>query len=630
MNRSNLRTKAIALVTFVMLSGLVQSQRYPRAHDGVMLLDGTSFPFWNDETVYKKKYYVDQNHPAASDYNAGTEGSPFRTIGRAAREVQPGEKVLVKKGIYRESVRPVRGGDGPAAMIAYEAAPGGDVVISGSEVVRDKWVKSRTPYEPSMSFSHKLWMVSLPVYYFEESNPFRIQNANEYDMKVMRWAKDWTNRVPYTLVRGMVFQNGERMTQLCAYEDIVKLPGSYWVDTTRTEKSECTIHIHPFGGKDPNNQLMEVTTRQSPFNPKAKGVNYIRLNGFTIEQVGNGFPRSGKGALSNFGGSHWIIENNVFRKINSVAIEIGARTDEHFDEGSRETLEAVSGRNIVRNNTIYDCGTGGIQGMINFENLIEDNHIYNLGWQEAEFYYETAAIKILYTRNCLVRRNHIHDIEAAMGIWLDANNINSRVTQNLLYNVSCNFGGIFMEVSTRANLVDNNLVWNCGKHGIYQHDHDSLYVVHNLVGHSKENGIMTKITPGRRKDDRFTTAAHNKILYNVLVDNPRPFSYIDSLTTVSDYNLVASSESKDEKFNWESWQKAGFDKNSRIADISGKFNPSDLVFELEIKGAFPLVDRLPYITEDFLGRKYNTQHIFSGALKGGKNEVIQLSEYFKK
>ena len=261
---------------------------------------------------------------------------------------------------------------------------------------------------------------------------------------------------------------------------------------------------------------------------------------------------------------------------------------------------AVSGRHIVRNNIIHDCGTGGIQGLINRESLVENNHIFNIGWQEAEFYYETAAIKLHFTQNCLVRGNHIHDIEAAMGIWLDAGNINSRVSHNLVYNVSCNFGGIFMEWDIRPNLVDHNLVWNCGKNGIYQHDVDSLYVLHNIVGESKENGIMMQSNPGRKQENgELCTAKYNKVLFNILIENTRPFSYSDT-ANISDHNIISSSGYKN-TFDWKAWNQKGLDKNSKFIDISASFDPSDLALELIIKEPISKVDKSPYF-EKFLGK----------------------------
>ena len=102
------------------------------AGDKAMLPDGTMFPFWDDQTNYRTTYHVACQDPQASDANPGSREKPFRTIGRAAEILQPGEKVVVHEGVYRECVSPRRGGTGPDAMIAYEAAPGERVVVSGA------------------------------------------------------------------------------------------------------------------------------------------------------------------------------------------------------------------------------------------------------------------------------------------------------------------------------------------------------------------------------------------------------------------------------------------------------------------------------------------------------------------
>lgn len=623
----------IYYLTFILLifaSGTIEiglAQSPVIIKESVMLPDGTLFPFWDDQTLYKKVYYVDQNNPKASDQNTGTESSPFLTINRAARILAPGEKVIIKKGIYRENVQPARGGDNQSSMICYEASPG--VILSGSEILKERWVTSRTPYKPSQVFSNKLWMTTVSQSYFKEQNPFLMQNAGVYEMEVMNWAKNWTDRVPYTLMRGLIFQDGVRLTQLAAYEDIVKLRGSYWVDTIKNNEYAFRIHIHPFADKDPNDQVMEITTRQSPFNPGVKGINYIRVRGFIIEQVGNGFQRTGKGALSTFGGSHWIIEDNIIRGINSVAVEIAALTDEHAEsDRNREAFEKVSGRHIVRNNTIYDCGTGCIQGLLNIENLVENNHLYNTGWQQAEFYWETAAIKLLLTHNCLIRKNHIHDVEAADGIWLDFENINTRVTRNLIYNIDCDKGGIFIEASYRPVLVDHNLLWNCRMNSLYQHDCDSVLFVHNIVGkNSRGSAIMMSLNKGRRRPGGgFFTAKNNTVLYNLLVDNNRPFSYSDTIN-ISDYNLISSSGGKD-TFDWSDWRRKGFDKNTRIVNIKASFNPSDLVFTIKTNGTMPQVKKLPYIYEDLIGRKYDKGMVKVGGLIND-NETLQLANYFR-
>ena len=108
----------------------------------ITLPDGTEFSFWQDKTEYRRMYYVDQQHPGASDGNSGTEEEPFLTIQRAAEVVEPAEKILVKSGIYRECVQPRRGGNDADEMISFEAAPGAEAIIRGSQVLSARWTNS--------------------------------------------------------------------------------------------------------------------------------------------------------------------------------------------------------------------------------------------------------------------------------------------------------------------------------------------------------------------------------------------------------------------------------------------------------------------------------------------------------
>ena len=61
----------IYYLTFILLifaSGTIEiglAQSPVIIKESVMLPDGTLFPFWDDQTLYKKVYYVDQNNPKA-------------------------------------------------------------------------------------------------------------------------------------------------------------------------------------------------------------------------------------------------------------------------------------------------------------------------------------------------------------------------------------------------------------------------------------------------------------------------------------------------------------------------------------------------------------------------------------
>jgi hypothetical protein len=85
-------------------------------------------------------YYVDQDHPLASDDNAGTEDLPWKTINHAATVLQAGDTVLVKEGTYDvgtsanwavPAVGPVRSGTADAP-ITFQACRGHRVTITTS------------------------------------------------------------------------------------------------------------------------------------------------------------------------------------------------------------------------------------------------------------------------------------------------------------------------------------------------------------------------------------------------------------------------------------------------------------------------------------------------------------------
>ena len=60
---------------------------------------------------------------AGNDLNIGTRKSPLFSINAAAAKAVPGDVIIVRKGIYRECVRPTIGGTGESKRITYMAAP---------------------------------------------------------------------------------------------------------------------------------------------------------------------------------------------------------------------------------------------------------------------------------------------------------------------------------------------------------------------------------------------------------------------------------------------------------------------------------------------------------------------------
>ncbi|MGE5487697.1 MAG: right-handed parallel beta-helix repeat-containing protein, partial [bacterium] len=374
--------------------------------------------------------------------------------------------------------------------------------------------------------------ITLPDSMFEGGyDPFRTPNATDEEMDLMPWALSWKGRLPYTLPRGLLFENGLRMQQMATYEDLVRVPGSYWVGPDGR-----TIHIHPYGGGDPNGTMFEAAVQPHIFKPQGAGFGFVRVSGLVFEHCANSFLRTGVGALYTMGGHHWIIENNTVRHVNSVGVEIGFEVFERQDKRYTPRKDPNLGHTIVRGNHIYDCGTAGIRGLRNNYALVEDNEIADCGWQDAEFHWETAGIKLLINTGTLVRNNHIARLQGASGIWLDWDNRNSRVTGNLIRDVSTVQGAVFVEASQHPNMVDNNVFWNIDGQGVRAADTDHLVIAHNLFGRIKEDLVIARVATDRSLGGRKLTSTNNRVVNNIFVDAAAPLNFGDP-SNVADYNI---------------------------------------------------------------------------------------------
>lgn len=96
-----------------------------------------------------KKYYVDQNSQAENE--TGSEEEPFKTITQAANIANAGDTVIVKDGIYRETLAPVNNGteNSPINFVAE----GDNVVISANDVLSEGWtLHEENIYKTTMSW----------------------------------------------------------------------------------------------------------------------------------------------------------------------------------------------------------------------------------------------------------------------------------------------------------------------------------------------------------------------------------------------------------------------------------------------------------------------------------------------
>jgi hypothetical protein len=78
---------------------------------------------------YPNVYYVDPQHPAATDEFYGYRALPFKTLARACEAVRPGETIVLCQGVYRETLAP------QCDDITVRGMEGEKAVISGADIV---------------------------------------------------------------------------------------------------------------------------------------------------------------------------------------------------------------------------------------------------------------------------------------------------------------------------------------------------------------------------------------------------------------------------------------------------------------------------------------------------------------
>ena len=556
---------------------------------------------------------------SGSNKNDGTAESPFLTINHAAQLAMPGDTITVREGVYREWIKPVRGGDAENRRITYRAKSGEDVRILGSESAKG-WKRTESG----------LWKLVLPDSFFKNFNPFNTLTRHPVPVKEDEsgdgwgWLKygRWTHL-------GDVFLDGEGLTEKRFLKELDSAPLTWH---TQTAGGKTTIWAN-FGEADPNVSSVEINCRPFAFFPEKPGVNYITVKGFIFMNVANHWAppvNYQPAAIGPNGGHHWIIEDNIIMYAKAAGISIGVPTEE------ADFLR--SGFHIIRNNVILRCGQSGITGQSwNSHSQIYGNHIEDINYRKEFGGWETAAIKHHGGDSLLISNNFIRrvytaqpDSGAAHGIWNDFQNTNWRVTGNIVLGAEGN--AILVEANwTGPSLYDNNIFIG-GAIATYSSCGDAW--VHNMFIQTPQQwenqqwGNRPKISNTRWINNVFFQEGFDAELivendlydHNVYFDNASP--HIKETNTVS---LAAPS-------------------NVAIKENDQGVLLQFIVDDAFLKKNFPIVDNEmlnldfsfePTVNVDFYGRVRNQKNNKAGSfidLLPGLNEfvIFEYSPLYKK
>jgi hypothetical protein len=574
---------------------------------GPLMPDGKPFAMWDDRTQYKKVLHVATGHPDASDANPGTEAAPLKTIGRAAELLQPGEKVVIRSGIYRERVAPARGGSGPDAMIAYEAAAGERVVLRGSEV----WSPAAARFRPSDV--HKIhekapkdvtiWMGDLPVETFQGYNPFAINNTSSV---LMAYGHTWTpeEMKRFLLKRGMLFAGGRPIRQVSDPRDLAKEDGCFWAD-----RDGLALHLRLPDDADPRQAELEIAVREQIFAPRVRELGYVRVSGLVLEHAANPIPLTTlqHGALSANSGHHWIVEDCAIRHANGVGADVGIQKERVPEPRAR-------GGHLIRRNAFTHHGVAGLCGMGGpNDTLVEDNRFEHIGGLKIERMFECAAVKFHLCERVLIRRNVFRRLVHACGIWLDLRCGWNRISNNVFADIDSIFGGVHVECSHEPHWIDGNVFWDMkswradqhppesparGGHGVFADTCDQVTIAHNLFGPSVSYAAACHFKqPARDVYGRVGLNRRHRIVGNVFADCAKRILFGRADENASDGNLFDKSgdpaslclyrPEPQAVLNLAAWRDYfGWDRKSIQTRLEAKFDveAGELRWEMETKG----------------------------------------------
>lgn len=194
-------------------------------------------------------YYV---APWGNDDSLGTFDAPWQTIGKAAMTMIAGDSVLIRAGIYKESINPVNSGNA-GALITYANYNGEEVIVEGGEEVTGWVLDTGNRYMASVNFT--------PSPRFSSS------------------------RDPAGNLGGTVLQDGAKMDYaMCLSVGEVDEPGEYYMNDSSGMGPPYTIYVYirDFGqGYDPNNYQMVLGRYRKGFDLDG-GEDYIIVDGLTF------------------------------------------------------------------------------------------------------------------------------------------------------------------------------------------------------------------------------------------------------------------------------------------------------------------------------------------------------------
>ena len=435
-----------------------------------------------------KTYWVDGAATNAADTNSGTADRPWKSLQRAgsAKELQPGDAVLVRNGVYREALTITVSG-APGRPLTFAAAPGAKVFVKGSELVPGPWARvSGDPAvkEPYPNAFQNVWKVQLGEEFFVDP-PF----AASYQDPATRFVSQvFVNGRPLQRIgEDSIYPNEPYAKLRSVGRGLADLQDESFFFDPATQ----TLYLR-IGG-EPGWFVIEVGVRGHVLT--LSGVHDVVVRGFDVRH--NRMPAA-QWSMAGLGGcERVVVEACRFSGADFCGLGV-----------------AYSTNCVVRNCDLSWNGNTGLNLHVTESCAVEDCTLFFNNYRRFHAGWHCGGMKnIPNNKRAVIRRCEVAYTFAGPGIWFDAGNAGIRIVDNVVHhNEDC---GIFFEINQAGGIIADNLVYANGGRGVYVSGSANTWVVNNTVV-DNVGGIvaMPREDPFKLRDVRISN--------NVLVNNAVP------------------------------------------------------------------------------------------------------------
>ena len=409
-----------------------------RAASGAQRLNSLTYP------VPSSAVYVSTG---GSDSNPGTKDRPLKTISAATKVAKAHGTVVVRGGVYHESVLVY-----PHDGLTVQAYPKETVWLDGSERVTG-WSKSGS-----------VWVKSNWTNFFDAS-PTHTKGAPDGTAENWQWINP---SYPLAAHPDQIWVNDVPLTQVTSREEVT-------ADTFFVDRSAKQLVM----GTDPTNKRVDVSTLSEAMSVRA--TNSV-IRGIGVRRYATSVPMMGTVSTYYDGVT---IENMVIVDNATTGLFIG---------GANVTVRNVT----LRNNGLLGMGANNADNL-KIESLFSEGN----NSQRFNCAPVSGAMKITRSRQVLVQGSAFVN-NYGQGPWFDESVYDTTFADNDVVNNSC--AGVVFELSDKVKAV-NNLIANNKKKGMIVQGTGNVEIWNNTFVNN--TGSLDVVQDWRRASD-LSVAGHDK------------------------------------------------------------------------------------------------------------------------